>query len=119
MEFHGAKIVPQEQCTIDFCQRRLRNRVRLRERLDNSIESQIQETEEGEQESGLPFELLVLFDPLYLDTLDLWMDAMKISVLYGPRASTFEVPRLVTSDWVMQSQKNKYRVPEEGYYPVK
>ncbi|KAF9324147.1 DNA ligase (ATP) [Linnemannia elongata] len=119
MEFHGAKIVPQEQCTIDFCQRRLRNRVRLRERLDNSIESQIQEAEESEQESGLPFELLVLFDPLYLDTLDLWMNAMKVSVLYGPRASTFEVPRLVTSDWVMQSQMNKYRVPEEGYYPVK
>jgi hypothetical protein len=67
----------------------------------------------------VPLELLILFDPLYLDTVDLWRDAMKVSVLYGPRASTFEVPRLVTSDWVMQSQMNKYRVPEEGYYPAK
>ncbi|KAG9070127.1 DNA ligase (ATP) [Linnemannia hyalina] len=121
LEFHGARVIPQEQCTIGFCQRRLRNRVRLRERLDNSSKSQFQEAEEEEEEEdvGVPLELVILFDPLYLDTVDLWMDAMKVSVLYGPQASTFEVPRLVTSDWVMQSQKNRYRVPEEGYYPVK
>ncbi|KAF9131934.1 DNA ligase (ATP) [Mortierella sp. 14UC] len=121
LEFHGARVVPQGQCTIDYCQQRLRNRVRLREQLDgrNGSDSDGQDVEkQGEEDVGVPLELLILFDPLYLDTFDLWRDAMKVSVLYGPQASTFEVPRLVTSDWVMQSQKNKYRVPEEGYYPV-
>ncbi|KAF9102712.1 DNA ligase (ATP) [Mortierella sp. GBA35] len=111
LEFHGARIIPQEQCTIDYCQRRLRARVQAR---DKSPDIQAAEDED----MGVSPELLVLFDPLYLDTVDLWRDAVKVSVLYGPHASTFEVPRLVTSDWVLQSQKNRYRVPEEGYYPV-
>ncbi|KAF9912484.1 DNA ligase (ATP) [Linnemannia zychae] len=119
LEFHGARIIPQEQCTIDYCQQRLRNRIRLRERRHSSdVDGQNEEKQLQEEEDvGVPLELLILFDPLYLDTVDLWRDAMKVSVLYGPGASTFEVPRLVTSDWVMQSHKNKYRVPEEGYYP--
>ncbi|KAG0270645.1 DNA ligase (ATP) [Linnemannia exigua] len=123
LEFHGARVIPQDKCTIDYCQRRLRNRARPRDHLDSSNSSvsdsqRVGEKEEEEEDVGVPLELLILFDPLYLETVDLWRDAMKVSALYGPQASTFEVPRLVTSDWVMQSQKNKYRVPEEGYYPV-
>ncbi|KAF9930995.1 DNA ligase (ATP) [Linnemannia zychae] len=118
LEFHGARIIPQEHCTIDYCQRRLRDRVHLREQLHNRDDgSHIQEIE-GQEDVRKPLELIVLFDPLYLETAELWRDAMKVSALYGPHASTFEIPRLVTSDWIMQSQKNKYRVPEEGYYPV-
>ncbi|KAF8982790.1 DNA ligase (ATP) [Entomortierella lignicola] len=109
LEFHGARVVPKEQCTIEECQRLLRDRVNSR---TTSHTSSIDDSD-----FGVPVEVIILFDPLYLETLDQWKKAMLVSVLYGPGAGSFEVPRLVTSEWVKQSQKSEYRVPEEGYYP--
>ncbi|KAF9418489.1 DNA ligase (ATP) [Entomortierella beljakovae] len=112
LEFHGARVIPQEQCTIETCQSILRTRLGLESNNDSSKNTITF------SDVGVPLEIVVLFDPLYLETLDQWKKAMLVSVLYGPNAKSFEVPRLVTSDWVKQSQKSEYKVPEEGYYPV-
>ncbi|KAF9108305.1 DNA ligase (ATP) [Mortierella sp. AM989] len=109
LEFHGARIVPQEQCTIEQCQRFLRDRVGMKSNTSSNID---------DSDIGVPLEMIVLFDPLYLETLEQWKKSLLVSVLYGPDAKSFEVPRLVTSEWVKLSQKSEYRVPEEGYYPM-
>nr|BAS29984.1 DNA ligase 4 [Mortierella alpina] len=106
LRFHGARVVAQERCTIEHCQQRLRNRARGKIDDDNH------------DDVGVPLEIVVLFDPLYLDPLEQWKRAMQVSVLYGPETTSFEVPRFVTSTWVKVSAERKHRVPEEGYYPV-
>ncbi|KAK3814282.1 MAG: ATP dependent DNA ligase domain-containing protein [Benniella sp.] len=116
LEFHGAQVMPQQQCTIAECQELVRMRVGRRYEGRSSANDSFNES--FEEDVGLPLEIVILFDPLYLETLDRWKDAMRVSVLYGSEAQTFEVPRLVTSEWVKQSQKHEYRLPEEGYYPA-
>lgn len=117
LEFHGAQIMPQVQCTIQDCQELLRMRVGHHGGSgDDSFNDSFNES--FEQDVGIPLGIVILFDPLYLETLDQWKNAMRVSVLYGKRAETFEMPRLVTSEWVKQSQKSEYRLPEENYYPV-
>ncbi|KAF9292033.1 DNA ligase (ATP) [Mortierella alpina] len=106
LRFHGARVVAQERCTIEHCQQRLRNRARGK--IDDDSHDDV----------GVPLEIVVLFDPLYLDPLEQWKRAMQVSVLYGPETTSFEVPRFVTSTWVKVSAERKHRVPEEGYYPV-
>ncbi|KAF9980155.1 DNA ligase (ATP), partial [Modicella reniformis] len=125
LEFHGAEVVPMEQCTIEDCQKLLRKRVGHQQQQQgkkNKRGGQQQQQQhidnDFDKDVGVPLEIVILFDPLYLDTLKQWKDAMKVSVLYGSGAQTFEVPRLVTSEWVKQSQKSEYRLPEENYYPV-
>ncbi|KAF9576505.1 DNA ligase (ATP) [Mortierella alpina] len=105
LRFHGARVVAQEQCTIEHCQQRLRNRAK----------GKIDDDSPGDV--GVPLEIVVLFDPLYLDPLEQWKRAMQVSVLYGPEMASFEVPRFVTSTWVKVSAERKHRVPEEGFYP--
>jgi hypothetical protein len=116
LEFHGAQVMPQQQCTIAECQELVRMRVGRRYEGRSSANDSFNES--FEEDVGVPLEIVILFDPLYLETLDRWKDAMRVSVLYGSEAQTFEVPRLVTSEWVKQSQKHEYRLPEEGYYPA-
>ncbi|ORZ16003.1 ATP dependent DNA ligase domain-domain-containing protein [Lobosporangium transversale] len=108
LEFHGAVIMPPDQCNIEHCQQLLRDRVSAN--YDFKLD---------ERYVGIPNEIIVLFDPCYLEPLDEWQKAMRISTLYGSDASSFDVPRLVTTEWVKQSQKSEYRVPEEAYYPIK
>ncbi|KAG0364633.1 DNA ligase (ATP) [Gamsiella multidivaricata] len=117
LEVHGAQVVPQEQCTIKNCQQQLRNRISLNN-ANNSNHSKHDNTSNENDDVGVPLEIVVLFDPLYLESLDQWKNAMRVSVLYGSDAGSFEVPRLVTSEWVKHSQKSAYRLPEEGYYPT-
>ncbi|KAG0327920.1 DNA ligase (ATP) [Dissophora globulifera] len=124
LEFHGAQVVPQERCTIRQCQQLLRNRVNRRRQDtdqnktgDKGRERKKNKEEQDEEDVGVPIEVVVLFDPLYLDPLEQWKEAMRVSALYGANAQSFEVPRLVTSEWVRQSHKSGYRLPEEGYYP--
>ncbi|KAI8362261.1 ATP dependent DNA ligase domain-containing protein [Mortierella sp. GBAus27b] len=122
LEFHGAQVMPREQCTIQECQELLRERVvgvkrdHANTSADDSFASSVNKS--FEEDVGMRLEIMILFDPLYLETLDQWKKAMRVSVLYGAGAQTFEVPRLVTSEWVKQSQKSEYRLPEERFYPV-
>ncbi|KAG0257957.1 DNA ligase (ATP) [Mortierella polycephala] len=109
LEFHGARVVPQEHCTIEDCQRLLRKR---------ASDKQEGAGEDDKYDVGLPLEIVILFDPWYLDTLDQWRSATRVSALYGPNAKSFVVPRLVTSEWVKDSLESKYRLPEEKYYPM-
>ncbi|KAG0203986.1 DNA ligase (ATP) [Mortierella sp. GBA30] len=108
LRFHGAQVLPAEQATIHHCQRRLRSRAHKGRRSDT----------EQDDDIGVPLEIVILFDPMYLEPLEQWKRAMKVSVLYGPGTSSFEIPRFVTSTWVKESMERKHRVPEEGYYPI-
>ncbi|KAF9161087.1 DNA ligase (ATP) [Mortierella sp. AD010] len=118
LEFHGARVVPKEQCTIEQCQRLLRNRAKSRINPTTTTTTATEGSAIDDSDVGVPLEIIILFDSLYLETLDQWKKAMLVSVLYGRNARSFEVPRLVTSEWVKQSQKSEYRVPEEGFYPI-
>ncbi|KAI1319760.1 DNA ligase (ATP) [Mortierella claussenii] len=118
LEFHGARVVPQDQCTIEHCQQLFRNRIKRNRSHGHDGVKDKDNDMSYEADVGVPPEMFILFDPLYLEPLEQWRQAMQVSKLYDSSPRSFEVPRLVTSEWVKQSQKSEYRIPEEGYYPV-
>lgn len=140
LQHHGAQVIPEEKCSIQHCQKLFRNRRRNSKGKEKQQEEEEQEDEE-EQDLGVPTRICILFDPMYLEPVQEWSNAMQFKNLYGysemraadeaaargeisgldgNRAGSLALPRprLVTSTWVTQSHEKEFALPEEGFYPM-
>ncbi|KAG0095236.1 hypothetical protein BGZ93_006164 [Podila epicladia] len=107
LEFHGAEVVPEDECTIEHCQRLFRAIPR-------------NDTSSKKRKNAAPTKVCILFDDIYMDSFEQWKRATQTAlVLYGHSRDALSRPRprLVTSEWVTRSEQVGYVVPEEGHYP--
>ncbi|KAG0027419.1 DNA ligase (ATP) [Podila clonocystis] len=107
LRFYGAEVVPEEECTIEHCQRLFRATPR-------------DGTSSKKGENAAPTKVCILFDIKYMDSFEQWKRATQTSsLLFGHSRDALSRPRprLVTSEWVMRSVQVGYVVPEEGHYP--
>ncbi|KAI9242594.1 MAG: ATP dependent DNA ligase domain-containing protein [Podila humilis] len=105
LEFHGAEVVPEEECTIEHCLRLFRT---------------TSHNDASFKKEDAPTKVCILFDDMYMDSLEQWKRATQTaSLLFGHTRDTLSRPRprLVTSEWVSRSEQVGYVVPEEGHYP--